>query len=161
MVVFGMISPQFFEKISLFPNLKPHFIGVYALDNLPKVIKEHKFLICNTDTQSGPGKHWFCLLKISKSEIECFDSLGIDNKKKQILFNQLKHFKVKKVKFNVTAVQLDSSNTCGLFVLYFLIHRNYNKDVGFAEFLNSIFTSCKETNENNVLKFSNEQLTNG
>jgi hypothetical protein len=109
----------YFEKFSGF---KKHFVGVFSIDTLPKTLKYRTFCICNTDTKDGPGKHWICFIKSEKLNVECFDSLGISNEKKDLL---LKHcrFNAKNVNFNLTQFQKSDSITCGLFCIYFIIER--------------------------------------
>ena len=77
-----MLSPEFSEKLSHFPNLKKYFQGVFSADTIPSKINNKSFLICNTDIKNGSGKHWYCVLKFAPSILECFDSLGIDDQKK-------------------------------------------------------------------------------
>ena len=61
-----MQSSDFEKYFILFPNLKKHFTGVFAIDTLPKSLKLRHFCVCNTDVSSGAGVHWFCLLKTNK-----------------------------------------------------------------------------------------------
>ena len=77
-----MISSEFAEKLSHFPNLKKKFGGIFSADTLPIKLKPKSFIICNTDVEKGPGKHWYCVVKLNTSVLECFDSLGIDSEKK-------------------------------------------------------------------------------
>ena len=90
-----MISNEFEERLANFPHLKKYFDGTVSSDTIPKVIKKDHFIICNTDTSSGPGKHWYCVLKSDSNVLECFDSLGIDNDKKKFL---QENFKLKGIK---------------------------------------------------------------
>ena len=150
-----MLSPEFQEKFNSFPNLKARFDGVYSADTLPGNIRKDHFIVCNTDLSSGPGKHWYCILKSERNTLECFDSLGIDDTKKQFLIDSC-HFKgIKKIRFNLTAVQCSDTSSCGLFVLYFLIQRCHNKDMSFDDLLNEIFVESKSANEQKVASFCN------
>jgi hypothetical protein len=117
-----MQGSEFFEYIDKFPELKKHFAGIFSIDTLPKSLKYRTFCICNTDTQNGIGKHWICFLKSEKSNIECFDSLGISSEKKELLLKYC-HFKSKHINFNITQFQKSDSITCGLFCVYFIIER--------------------------------------
>ena len=155
-----MLSFEFEEKLSHFPNLKKHFVGVFSADTIPSKIKLKSFLVCNTDIQQGSGKHWYCIVKINATTLECFDSLGIDNEKKIFLKSSLHHKNIKKIKFNVTPVQSSISDTCGLFVLYFIINRYHNQDLSFTELVNEIFVKNIEHNENVVKKFALEHFQN-
>jgi hypothetical protein len=115
----GLEFQHYFDK---FPELRKYFFGVFSIDTLPKRLKNRTFCICNTDTQIGLGKHWICFIKIDKSNVECFDSLGVSGDKKTLLLKHC-HFNAKHMNFNVTQFQKSDSNTCGLFCIYFLIER--------------------------------------
>ena len=67
-----MQGSEFYEYINLFPEFKKHFKGVFSIDTLPKSLGYRKFLICNTDFQSGDGKHWLCFFQTEKNAIEVF-----------------------------------------------------------------------------------------
>ena len=150
-----MFSNEFEKKLSHFPNLNKHFGGVYSSDTIPLRIRQKSFIICNTDVQKGSGKHWYCILKSEANTLECFDSLGIDQAKKQFLKHSCHFPSIKKIRFNLTAVQSSDSSSCGLFVLYFLIHRFHNKDMSYDDLLNEIFVESKSTNEEKVALFCN------
>lgn len=149
-----MESPEFSEKLSNFPEIKKYFEGIFSADNLPKKIKKNCFIICNTDVSTGPGKHWYCIVKLSSTILQCFDSLGIDNTKKNFIVSNLKQKGIEQIKFNVTQVQSSESDTCGLFVLYFLIQRYHNKDLSFNELMNEIFVFSQTENEKLVNSFA-------
>ena len=153
-----MNSNDFSEKLSLFPEVKKHFEGIFCADNLPKKIKKNCFIICNTDNRSGAGKHWYCVIKFDNNVLECFDSLGINSEKKLFLASHLNQRAITKIKFNVTQVQSSISDTCGLFVLYFLIQRYHNKDISFHELMNEIFVVDTNENEKLVNSFTLEHF---
>ena len=104
-----MISPEFAEKLSHFPNLKKHFGGIFSADSLPIKIKPKSFIICNTDVEKGPGKHWYCVVKLNTSVLECFDSLGIDSEKKLFLETHFHQKNIKKVKFILIKLMLNKN----------------------------------------------------
>ena len=148
-----MNSFEVAEKLIKFPHLKKCFEGIFSADNLPRFIKKNHFIICNTDVLSGDGKHWYCVLKIDSTTLECFDSLGINAEKKKFIAEKFKQRYVSKIKFNVTQVQSSETATCGLFVLYFLVNRFHNKDLGFTDLLNEIFVASLEENERLIQSF--------
>ena len=147
----GFELTKFFDYL---PNLKKHYRGIFSIDTLPKSLKLRQFLICNTDSSLGSGLHWFCLIRSSKFTVECFDSLGITPSKKTILQNYC-HFRgISELEFNETAFQSTDSTTCGLFSIYFLIHRMHNLDLSFKELLEEIFHDQNtELNEIEVSQF--------
>jgi hypothetical protein len=111
---------RYFEK---FPEINKCFIGIFSIDTLPKKLNYRTFCICNTDVQTGTGKHWICFLRSDKLSIDCFDSLGVTSEKKQLLLKYC-HFKAK-LNINLTQFQESDSITCGLFCVYFIIERSH------------------------------------
>ena len=149
----GIQLNEFFESL---PNFKRFFLGVYSIDTCPKKIPLNHFLICNTDLSSGSGLHWFALFRFSRQDIECFDSLGVNEHKLEVL--KLLNFKgVSNIIFNVTQVQANESASCGQFCLYFLFERLHNLDFSFHELMNELFVTDLNKNEEEVQKFINDQ----
>jgi hypothetical protein len=97
-------------------------------------------------------------LKSDKSTLEYFDSLGVTEDK----INKLKSFcklkTVTKINYNETAFQKDDSQSCGLFVLYFIFKRMFNLDFTFEEIIEDIFEKDNNLNELNVDKFCRDIL---
>ena len=98
------------------------------------------------------GTHWFVVHNFDDT-YEVFDSLGA---KKTFLLSHIPEFG-KYLEFNSTRVQSLTSKNCGLFCLYFIIHRLENLDFHFDELLNLIFTSNFTTNEKRVKDFFYDQ----
>jgi len=153
-----MLASQFYDCLSTFSELLKFCCGIYAIDCIPTKIKDGHFFICNTDTSNGPGIHWFCLIRQGHS-IECFDSLGIDQKKKQIILSLplMKQAFLRELEFNTTQLQSSDSILCGEFTLYFLINRFHNQDLSFPNLINEIFDSSQEKNYTFV-RFCKEHL---
>jgi hypothetical protein len=154
-----MHSSEFEKKFESTPILKNHFVGVFSIDTIPKTLKYRKFCICNTDLQTGSGKHWICFVRNHKHSIELFDSLGIDEEKKSLIKKYCK-FNTKEIIFNETQFQANFSDTCGLFVLYFLYERFFNLDISFEDLINDIFVEDVVENEKKVKEFCNDILLN-
>ena len=149
----GIQLNEFFESL---PNFKRFFLGVYSIDTCPKKIPLNHFLICNTDLSSGSGLHWFALFRFSRQDIECFDSLGVNEHKLEVL-KSLNFKGVSNIIFNVTQVQANESASCGQFCLYFLFERLHNLDFSFHELMNELFVTDLNKNEEEVQKFINDQ----
>ena len=147
-----MEGTEFQKYIDHFPYLKKFFVGTFAIDTLPKALKNHCFLIFNSDKSDQKGQHWLCLYK-EKKTVFCFDSIGIDDHKKNLLLKYCNFKGITEINFNETQFQLSTSETCGRFVIYFLIHRNYNKDLLFTELLEDIFDRNCFENEIKVKHF--------
>lgn len=157
-IKFKMQASELENIINEFSSIKNHFKGVYSIDTVPKRFRKFSFVIINNQKATEPGQHWFCILKTSLKNYEYFDSLGVSDTK----LNLLKSYKIfpidSIVKFNETPVQEPSSSTCGLFVLYFIIHRLHNLDMSFSTLMNEIFTLNRSQNEIEVLKFAKDLL---
>lgn len=144
-----MQASDIYNVIDKFPAIKDHFIGVFAIDTIPKSMCKKTCLIFNKDKSDSEGSHWLCLVRTFKNNYEIFDSLGTD-------FHEIKpflHFKNAVYHFNAYDFQDIRSSSCGFFSLFFLIHRMMNLDCTYFELLSEIFDVNKTTNENEVLSF--------
>lgn len=136
-------------------SLRPNFLGVCSINTMPKNLLKRQFFFANIDLNTGIGSHWICVLKNDKNEIELFDSLGNTDLKIEWF---LKHCPIKsKVRliYNLTPVQSLFSNSCGKFVLYFIIKRMFNLDISFSKLINQIFDDNVDQNEIVVSSFLN------
>lgn len=137
------------------PSLKNHFLGIFSIDTLPNSINRRTFLFSNTSVQTEVGEHWICICKADRG-VEIFDSLGLDSNKKDLYSRYCKFKKTPELNINETAFQLATSSTCGLFVIYFVVQRFHNLDLGFKTLLNEIFSSSNALNEEIVKKFCDQ-----
>ena len=86
--------------------------------------------------------------------MECFDSLGISIKKKELLQKYCSFRGIHELEFNETSFQSINSDTCGQFVLYYIVQRMHNLDISFEEILEEIFDDQnKQKNEQIVQEF--------
>ena len=85
--------------------------------------------------------------------MEIFDSLAIDNIKLEALKKNLKFKGIQNIHINETPVQKENSDSCGLFVVYYIWHRMYNLDLSYDEMLEQSFSTNKELNEVTVKQF--------
>lgn len=153
-----MQSSDLNSIVSKFPSILSNFVGVFSIDNVPKRIKKNHFAIVNTEESTQPGKHWFCFIKKENKKYELFDSLDIDQTKIDYLEKYTIFPRNSEVKFNENNLQNSQSSTCGLFVLYFLVHRMHNLDLSFNKLINEIFQIETQRNENLVRSFANEHF---
>ena len=147
-----MISTDIAEFFNNYPHLKRYFLGIFNVDTIRRNIPVNNFLICNTDSSSGPGQHWFVLFRYSVSELECFDSLGVGDDR-QTFLRSVKFRGIRELHYNQSPVQLPTSTTCGHFCLFFIFQRLHNLDFEFSEFLNELFTENLDQNELIVSEF--------
>jgi hypothetical protein len=150
-----MQGSEFVEYLKNFANILPFYKGVYSINTLPQTLKIHNFVFCNTATSNSKGEHWFCVVKTKKNELELFDSLGVNENKEDFYLTNLK-FKEKHLTFNQTQFQENSSETCGLFCLYFIVHYLYNYELSFDDLLEAIFVTDCSKNESLVKQFFDE-----
>lgn len=139
---------NFLEK----QHFKNFFGGIFSSDNVPKTLKNKHFLVINTDVQSGPGKHWYVILRIHNL-LECFDSLGVQTERKAFLSSHFRFKGLTHITYNTTQIQPNTSALCGQYVLYFLFERYHNLDYDFDDLLNEIFSNNMTTNDEYVSKF--------
>ena len=137
---------------------KTYFAGIFSSNNIPKRLKNKHFLVINTDIRSGPGKHWIAVVRLNGS-IECFDSLGVNNDKKDFILNHFKFSGASQITYNINQLQPSISALCGQYVLYYLFERYHNLDMDFDELVNEIFTDNVMKNDETVVNFMNEYFT--
>ena len=147
-----MEGTEFQKYFNHFPYLLNYYRGTFAIDTLPKTLKTDQFLIFNNETSDKKGQHWLCLYK-EKKNLLCFDSIGIDGSKRILLEKYCKLKGIKEIIFNETQFQLTTSDTCGKFVIFFLIQKSYNKDLNFTDLLEDIFDKNPSKNELLIEKF--------
>lgn len=109
-----MHSSQFLDVIQKFHNVNKLYDGCFSADSIPKTLKTGHFIICNTDIASGEGIHWYTVIRSSSKELECFDSLGIDEEKAKFLKEHFKFRNVKSLIYNTTRFNIHS-----ILALYF------------------------------------------
>ena len=130
-----------------------NFIGAFPQDFLfNKNFTTPVSLIINLDVSSQTGSHWIALY-LDDSNIEVFDSLGLDPKswlrKPTILLNFI-HKNSRNRKLRITRkLQSDKSNLCGVFCLFFILARTV---FSFREICN-FFTSDLTINQKLLLNF--------
>jgi len=154
----GLYASDFEAYFKKLEWLQPLFECVTSIDKLPKTLPLRHFVIVNLSPSGTEGSHWTLLVRSHKKCIEIFNSLGSDN-----VDNFMPHFKFRfaaEVEYNNTQVQKSTTSTCGLFCVYFIIHRALNFDQSLNELMTEIFSLDLEENENKVTKFCNHLLEN-
>lgn len=152
----GLYASDFVSYFQKLEWLAPLFLSVTSIDKIPALLPLRHFTIVNLSPSGTLGSHWILLLRSHKKCIEVFNSLGFDN-----LDTLTPHFKFRfttEVEFNNTQVQKSTSATCGLFCVYFIVHRALNFDQSLEETMEEIFTDDLSQNENKVFAFCNKLL---
>ena len=100
---------------------KKSFLGVYAIDKLPKFIPHlPMLLIVNTHSHNLGGEHWKAIFIDKNRNGEVFDSLAQPTS--NILIRWMNRF-TRKWRTNSKSYQHDKSSTCGAYSLYYVLSR--------------------------------------
>jgi hypothetical protein len=102
--------------------LKRYPVTVCAADEIRK--QNGRFVISNTDTSNGPGKHWVVFYFPRHGPYEYFDSVGNSPESYGVGFDKILN---KKYLRNYGQLQQLSSNVCGLYCAYYVIKRYQGK----------------------------------
>lgn len=135
-----------------FPAVENCFSGCFPIDKIPRNIAQRSCLIFNLDPSHKTGSHWIALVRRFDNDYEIFNSLGTN-------FNEIQpflKFPNAEYEFNIHAFQMSRTSTCGLYAIFFLVHRMMNIDLFFQDLLCDIFTINKSRNEKIVLEFFDE-----
>ena len=89
-------------------------VRICSADNIEK----DKFVIANTDSKDGPGKHWVAFFFTDSGPDEFFDSLG-----KPAEFYDFEEELHKPYLTNCNRLQEFGSNACGYYCVYFVMCR--------------------------------------
>ena len=149
MLIISLFSEDFLK--SQYPEVHTYLRGIVSIDKIPLRLKKSEFVIINQSPSDHNGSHWFLLTKDIEGSYEVFDSLGID-RNKEILMKEYLPDKFCVI-YNVSPYQRKDTNSCGCFVLYYLIHKFYNTDCGMHELLSKVFCKNLQKNELKVAKF--------
>jgi hypothetical protein len=99
----------------------PLFRGVFAADNLPRIVQNPCVLIANTDPINKSGSHWISIHIDEFGRGEFFDSYGIP----PIVKTHHEFLSRQCTTWTYNEVQLQSpiSDVCGEYAALFLAHR--------------------------------------
>ena len=75
--IFNSASPLTNFEIQKYYKNKPRFNAVFSRNNLPKKIKDERYVI-NLDEYADLGTHWIALF-CNRTEIVYFDSFGVEH----------------------------------------------------------------------------------
>lgn len=148
-----MNSLQLLNIVNQDPHLKEQFLGIFASDQLPeKITSKPCALIVNTDPSDQPGQHWVAIYVSKEGSLEYFDSFGfypfIDSFKTFINNN------CSDGSFNAKRLQSETSMVCGLYCIYFLVHRARN--ISLKQILSKFDAKDYCSNDTIVCQFVNK-----
>ena len=117
-----MNTLQLSRCISEDPILRVQCSGVFALDEIPKVIAGvPDCFIVNLDTRKEPGSHWIALFIDHDRNGEYFDSYGRMPGKRTI--REFLDKNCNSWSWNDKNLQSPYSSACGQYCIFFLFHR--------------------------------------
>ena len=97
-------------------------VKVISVDQLPYRVKTYpRGFIVNNETSKQKGKHWIALWIESPDYGEFFDSFGEKPIYYGKRFTDFLNRNVKRYISNTEQLQNDSSDTCGLFTLFYIL----------------------------------------
>lgn len=117
------------------------FKGVYASDMLPKNFSLPAAFVVNLSSHTSRGSHWIGIFFDYNKTAHYFDSFGFSPTETNILKFINSHSIA--WDFNKKQYQHIISNSCGKFVVLFILCRMYEKDVDevFEKFSTNLFVN--------------------
>ena len=138
----------------------PNFLGVFPADQLQNlyIMSYPTFLIANIDDSHQRGSHWISI-RISKKNVEIFDSLGFDSilwgkTSPNLLYFLNRYLSSHKFLYS-PVLQAKNSASCGLFSAFFI--RNRQK-FSFEQCCN-FFSRNLYQNDEKLLRFFRNRFT--
>ena len=121
-----MHTTQELWQVSLHdPILASVMRGVFPSDKLPIVSEYPSTLIANTDPHDQPGTHWIAMYFVTPDESEFFDSYGFPPE----TYDMDEYVLRESTYFNDKPLQGLTSDVCGDYCLFYLLHRARNVDL--------------------------------
>ena len=142
------------QKIKEILNCCKSFVGCFACDELQYLSIQSFpiFLIVNTDRKGLRGSHWISI-RISKSKIELFDSLGLihDNGLPMEILAFIQRLTISRQFIFNGRLQAGKSVLCGFYSILYILLRQYCS----FNFIESYFGQNFNRNEKIVKSFFN------
>ena len=101
------------------PVLAPLMQGVFPSNNLPVIKTYPAGLISNKNLHDLPGTHWVAMYFTSPGNSEFFDSYGFPPE----VYGMEDYFSRKVTMYNDLPLQGITSDVCGHYCLFYLLHR--------------------------------------
>lgn len=101
-------------------SIPDSFVGVFALNKIPKIVRYPAALVVNTAPWPEPGTHWVALLFLNPQQAEYFCSYG----RPPSLFAFKRILRDYDCTFNQKRLQGNFSSVCGQYCIYYLVKRS-------------------------------------
>lgn len=130
------------QDIITFLHKVPQFGGVLGADQISQA-RQKKMYVINTEPVRLPGLHW-TVIDLTGKEPYFFDSFGHSP--------QFYHFKIQpKGKHNTFVLQHSSSETCGIWSIYYIIYKS--KKYSVKRMLSKFSTKDRKRNDAYIIKW--------
>ena len=131
------------------PILRKYVLGVFAADELPLNLTFPCAFIANTESSSLKGSHWCVFFFPNSNTVEYFDSYGKPIDYYNDCFPKyVSNFST--IIINLKQLQSFNSSVCGMYCLFFILHRL--NGVSFNNIIN-IFSANTSYNDEFVYNF--------
>jgi len=131
---------------------KSYRTTVLPADKLNVVSSQQFAIVANNQTSNQPGMHWIAMFKKRGSkEVEFFDSCAMPIEFYSPTFESFLSSKANVVRMSNTRIQAATSNACGHFSIYYLLHRV--RGVSFERILQTFDEFDLDSNDRIVRKF--------
>lgn len=98
-----------------------HFLGVYAINQIPNNKHRPLYFIVNNQSNNLPGQHWIGVMISNKNNAYIFDPLGFPPP--QQLIKQLrKQYGIFDISYSKTQYQNAGATDCGNHVVNFVLN---------------------------------------
>ena len=144
-----MNTQEMFYLMKSDREIRKIFMGVYAIDLIPKSLPIPSIIIVNLDSSEKKGSHWI-ILHFARKHVEYFYSLGkqpVENIHNLLISKGLVY------KYNKKRLQSPYTDSCGLFCFYYSYYSCRKIDYNM---ILSNFTSNLECNEQIVKNLYSE-----
>lgn len=123
-------------------------VMVCAADQI--TIQHGRFVICNTDTSGGRGKHWVTFYFNVNGPYEFFDSLG-----KPPNYYGFQHLLDRPYWMNCDQIQDSHSNVCGQYCIFYVMNSDAGKTM--KNIVQPFNIHDRTMNDDYVVNFVNKQ----
>ena len=148
-----MNTTQIQQAISSDPAAGPHFLGVFASDQIPRRISQFPAsLVVNTDPSSERGEHWVAFYFDKHGNVEYFDSYGFA----PINCELMRFFESNGKNHTWNKVQLQGlkSNVCGQWCIAYIVKRSRGQSR--AQIIKGLKSDTKVNSDRQVGKLVND-----
>src|SRR5882757_2132784 len=103
---------------------KAYLTTVVPADKLNSVGSQQFAFVANFQDSSQPAMHWIAMFKNrGETEVDFFDSCGMPIESYSPTFQSFLSKKANVIRLNALRIQSATSNACGHFSIYYLLHR--------------------------------------